>query len=164
MRSTCAPDIPVRRPDGSRRTRSPAVLLAGCVANRMAQRQWRIDPTGLEPGAERNTVEMQLGRPVHEWDLRSGVHCASHEFVAGRLDNAGDAALMGAIDVATPGLFTGVDSLTQGSVSKHDLVVRRHVERVVVTYGSAGRALGLFDEYARLPPDGVSPPPRWTYP
>ena len=35
---------------------------------------------------------------------------------------------------------------------------------VKVTYASDGTALGIFDNYAMLPENGVSGPRRWTHP
>jgi hypothetical protein len=138
--------------------------MTACSVARIAQYEVYVDTTGLQPGAARTEIENKLGPPVREWDARSGVHCASYEFVAGRLGSAADASAALFMDVATAGVWEGADSATHNSLSRNDVPVRRFVERVVVTYGADANALGFFDNYAKIPADGVSGRRLWTHP
>jgi len=140
------------------------VLLSSCAVAKTARWKPSVDTADLQIGASRTVIEGRMGKPTHEWDLPSGVHCASYEFEAGRLGSRGDASMMAFMDVATAGLWEVIDEVTPHALSENRAPLRMYFRRVLVTYGDDELARGFFEPYALVPDNGVSGPVRWTHP
>jgi hypothetical protein len=141
-----------------------AATLCSCAVTKAARYKPLIDTAGLQPGVPRALVESRLGPPVREWDLRSGVHCASYEFALGRLGSATQAIGLAMVDFSTLGAFEGMAAVDH-DMSRNIAGSRMpYVQRVVVTYGQDDKSLGFFDNYALIPDSGVSGPRHWGRP
>jgi hypothetical protein len=141
-----------------------AAMLCSCAVTKAARYKPLIDTTGLEPGAPRALVESRLGHAVREWDLRSGVHCASYEFELGVLGSATGAIGLAMVDFSTLGIFEGMYAVDHGMSHRLETAGSAYSQRVVVTYDQDGKSLGFFDNYALLPDSGVSGPRHWSHP
>ncbi len=130
------------------------MLLAACGVADKLEPLAGTDVRPLRVGVPRAEAERVLESPFRQWSSEHGVSYALYEFDEGATPNYGDAVGIAIMDVITLGLFELFYALDpEGTFqARHD----RTTGRVVVAYDEAGVVLGLFDEFAVLPPDGRS--------
>lgn len=129
-----------------------AWLLTGCVAVKLAVGKGGQDMSAIRPGITRGELETHLGAPVHSWVSETGIPYADYRFnrgVAPRPD-------MGALAVVVDALSVGIFELLFVNASDKRVYGPDEFGHLIVSFDADGRVIGLFDRFARLPPNGRS--------
>ena len=126
----------------------------GCFAVKLAKGEKGADVTEVQPGATRANAEAILGHPVRKWTSSTGIRYVTYYYDAGRPPNMPEAEAAVMMDLKTAGIFEFV-------VAVNESKPWNITERVVISYDDRAVALGIFDEFDELPPDGRSGSRRW---
>jgi len=131
------------------------VLLAGCVASKIAEGRPGVNLSPIVPGATRAQVEDVLGTPAREWTTSLGVRYCLYRYDAGVAPNPELAAFLGAMDALMLGSVSASAATTGG-----DALGPSRRPLLGVSYGPDNRVRGVFKgitEFSPLPEDGRVP-------
>ena len=131
------------------------VLLAGCVAPKIAEGRPGVDVSGVVPGATRTQVEDVLGTPAREWTTSLGIRYCLYRYDAGVAPNPDRAAFMGVFDTLTLGSVSA-----SAAIAGDDTLGPSRRPLLGVSYGPDDRVRGVFKgitEFSPLPEDGLAP-------
>ena len=91
-----------------------AVCLTGCSVGMAMSGSEAPDLSVVQPGADRGTVELQLGSPVDVVTNDEGGSVCKYEFETGNEPSAGRAVFHGAMDVLTLGVWEIIGTPVEG--------------------------------------------------
>ena len=128
--------------------------LGGCTVVDAARGEPGVDTSGLKLGVMRTDVEAIIGSPLRDWESESGVIFALYEFDGGRPGDRDSASVLMLLNIASAGLLELYEATNLTNVSD-DLGGARRVIRIIGAYRGE-ELVGMFDEFAPLPADGVS--------
>lgn len=137
------------------------LILSGCTVITAASREKGVDPSAIQPGVSRVEAETILGNPIRQWTSETGVRYRLYTYDDGHRPDPGLAAVFMFMNGITLGLHEVFAVITPaGKIVTRD-ANRRTFVPVVVSYNEEEIVLGIFDEFANLPADGVSAPRKW---
>jgi hypothetical protein len=103
-----------------------AICLTGCSVGMALSGSDAPDLSVVQPGADRGTVELQLGSPVDVVTNDEGCTVCKYEFETGNEPSAGRAVFHGAMDVLTFGAWEIIGTPIEGFQGKK--------RQVMITY------------------------------
>lgn len=137
-----------------------ACTWTGCTAVRLATGGGGAAVAPIQPGTARAAAEGILGSPVREWTSPTGIRYATYQYDAGWPPDVPEAIAVAFLDLISLGLIEYAER-RDGNPSIRRAAARRTSARVVVSYDHRDMILGIFDEFAELPPDGRSGRRKW---
>jgi hypothetical protein len=103
-----------------------SIYITGCSVGMAMSGSDAPDLSVVQSGADRGTVELQLGSPVDVVTNDEGCSVCKYEFETGNEPSAGRAAFHGAMDVLTLGIWELVGTPVEGFQGKK--------RQVMITY------------------------------
>lgn len=133
-----------------------ALLILGALPGCTPAKLWRGEPgadvTVLVPGAARARIESACGPPIRTSPANAGVAWCLYEIDGGRPPDPVRACACALVDLMTLCLLETSDEWRAAATAGHGVTFP-----VIVSYDGAGTALGTFEQFAVLPPDGRVP-------
>ena len=110
-----------------------ALALAGCSVGMIASRQtFRCDPSIIQPGVDRATIDSTCGQPDEFTNLDSGKTKATYK-IDPNAERAGTKVVRGAVNVAADVLTYGLWEFVATPI---EAASKDKITNYIVTYGS----------------------------
>lgn len=125
--------------------------LSGCAVKELYEGEQGEDISNIQLGMQRSEIEALLNSPLRCWEPEVEITYCIYEYDAGRPPRKADAMAMLFMDVVSVGTFEFfwmVDDRVE--------TYARTTARIIISYDSEEVVLGIFDEFALLPPEGRS--------
>jgi len=140
-----------------------AGLLSGCTVIKSARRVPGVDPTPIQPGVSRTEAEALLGESIKQWTSETGIRYRLYRYDDGHRPDLGLAGVFIFLNTITLGLHEVFAVITPEGKALAGGTNRRTFVPVIVSYNEADIILGVFDEFAVLPADGISGAREWIH-
>ena len=124
----------------------------GCSVVKMAKGREGIDISEISPGIARSQVEKVLCKPIRCWTSSTNVHYCLYKYDAGRPPDYGEAAAAGFLDIISLGAW----EIFEATSRDVEVYYPATIAGLILSYDPNDYVLGVFDEFAFLPPDGRS--------
>ena len=111
----------------------------------------------IQPGVSLEEAERLLRSPVKQWTSLTGITYRVYEYDTGCPPNLLEALHAFVFSYRTMGIAETV-LVPQVQKNKKD----RTYQRVIVAANAQGIILGIFDEFDKLPENGISEPREWN--
>ena len=137
-------------------------ILSGCTVIKSVSRVKGVDPTPIQPGVTRIEAETVLGEPIRQWISEAGVRYRLYRYDDGHRPDLGIAGVFIFLNAITLGLHEVFAVVTPAGTTLRADMNRRTFVPVILSYNEADIILGIFDEFAALPADGISGTREWN--
>ena len=114
---------------------SVAILLSGCSVGMALNGHKEPNLAVCKVGADRSTVELQLGSPYSVATTPDGNLVATYEYEIGNEPSAGRAAFHGTMDLLTLGIWEAVGTPIEGFTGEK--------KRILIEYNKANKILAI---------------------
>jgi hypothetical protein len=141
------------------------LLQCGCVVVQVARGKPGVNAEHLHSGIKRVDVESLLGNPVKQWVANKNIKYCVYEYNGGRVPSIANAFAFAFMDLATGGIIEVVGLVHY--LAGKDLFAGDSIyyisRRILISYDDNDNVLGIFEEFANLPPDGRSGIYKWPH-
>jgi hypothetical protein len=129
--------------------------LSCCTVAEFAAGRPGTDLTPVHAQASKEDIETVIGEPERCWTNETSIEYCLYEVDAGRDSQPGNALIMLTLDIITLGTWELMAVFFQTGLEKDEFYGGADTRRIIVSYGEADAALGLFGEFDPLPEDGI---------
>jgi len=131
---------------------------SGCAAWMLATGDNGSDMSTVQPGVSLDEAERLLRSPVTQWVSSTGITYRVYEYDTGSPPNLLEAWHAAIFSFITMGIAEPFLISNEVARSRKELTY----QRVNVSVDAQGVILGIFDEFEKLPENGISGPRQWN--